>query len=262
MRNHVICGSPGPIEWGIRVAQSNGGGDNDGTDLAGMGAVPLAAAMPRLNGPLASGDLDRALERAGDGAFVIGGDGCIVLWNRAAQKILGYSARDVLGKPCCEIFAGRDDRDNRLCHQGCHVTTLVKLGESVQNFDMQTRSKAGERVWINISILALPNDQPGGGATVHLFRDVTAVRELRDLVHERVMASAPPSPGPGIDETLTRREVEILKLMGTGLNTRGAADRLHVSCATVRNHVQNIFGKLGVHSRLEAVAFATRRRWL
>jgi DNA-binding NarL/FixJ family response regulator len=35
-----------------------------------------------------------------------------------------------------------------------------------------------------------------------------------------------------------------------------------VSSATIRNHVQNIFGKLGVHSRLEAVAYATRHRLL
>jgi DNA-binding NarL/FixJ family response regulator len=33
-----------------------------------------------------------------------------------------------------------------------------------------------------------------------------------------------------------------------------------VSPATIRNHVQNILGKLGVHSRLEAVAYATRNR--
>ena len=92
-------------------------------------------------------------------------------------------------------------------------------------------------------------------------KEIDAVA-LRDLVHERLTASAPRAPGAGIEETLTRREIEILKLMGTGLNTRAAADRLHVSGATIRNHVQNIFGKLGVHSRLEAVAFATQRRWL
>jgi DNA-binding NarL/FixJ family response regulator len=50
--------------------------------------------------------------------------------------------------------------------------------------------------------------------------------------------------------------------MREGLNTEHAARRLHVSSATIRNHVQNIFGKLGVHSRLEAVAYATRHRLL
>jgi DNA-binding NarL/FixJ family response regulator len=50
--------------------------------------------------------------------------------------------------------------------------------------------------------------------------------------------------------------------MAGGTNTAAAAERLHVSPATIRNHVQNIFGKLGVHSRLEAVAYATKHRML
>ena len=65
-----------------------------------------------------------------------------------------------------------------------------------------------------------------------------------------------------VSGTLTRRELEVLRLMGGGANTKVAAERLHVSPATIRNHAQNIFGKLGVHSRLEAVAYATRHRLL
>ena len=41
-----------------------------------------------------------------------------------------------------------------------------------------------------------------------------------------------------------------------GASTRAMAERLHVSPATVRNHVQHILEKLGVHSRLEAAASA------
>jgi DNA-binding CsgD family transcriptional regulator len=48
--------------------------------------------------------------------------------------------------------------------------------------------------------------------------------------------------------------------MTQGLSTALTAERLHVSRATVRNHIQNIFGKLGVHSRLEAVAHANKHR--
>lgn len=58
------------------------------------------------------------------------------------------------------------------------------------------------------------------------------------------------------------REQEILRLIIDGHNTAALADRLHVSRATIRNHVQNIFAKLGAHSRLEAVAFATRNQML
>jgi len=207
----------------------------------------------------AGGVLDAALARAGDGAFVIGPDGRITLWNKAAELILGYQARDVLGRPCCDVFVGHDVDGNRLCYQGCHVMTLGRMGESVQSFDMRTRAKGGRSVWLNVSILPVAAER--GGMTVHLFRDVTATKELLTLVHERLASSADPVGGTGAT-ALTRRELAILRLMSQGLNTAGAAERLHISRATIRNHVQNIFGKLGVHSRLEAVAYATKNRVL
>lgn len=199
------------------------------------------------------------LDRAGDGAFVIGADGRIALWNRAAERILGYPARDVLGRPCCDVFVGTDGSGNRLCYHGCHVMNLVKLDEPVQCFDMRTRARNGRAVWLNISILSATGT-PAGACTVHLFRDVTATKELLTLVHER-LAGPSAGNGPGsAGASLSRRELEVLQLMAQGASTSVAADRLHVSRATIRNHVQNIFEKLGVHSRLEAVAFATKHR--
>jgi PAS domain S-box-containing protein len=213
--------------------------------------------------PLGDAGLEQALARAGDGAFVIGPDGRIILWNRPAEKILGYTAREAIGRPCCDVFVGRDDNDNRLCYQGCHVMTLVKMGDAIQSFDMRTQTKAGKPVWLNISILTMGgNGKNGGPLTVHLFRDVTATKELLTLVHERLAPPAAPGDRPEAASALTRRELEVLRLMGQGINTAGAAERLHVSPATIRNHVQNIFGKLGVHSRLEAVAYASRHRLL
>lgn len=203
--------------------------------------------------------LDTALARTADGAFVIGSDGVIVLWNRAAEKILGYTAREVIGRPCCDLFVGHDDQGNRLCYRGCHVMTLVKMGDAVHSFDMRTRSKTGRPVWINVSTLVVPTGRTGGPLTVHLFRDVTATKELLTLVQDRLAA---PAVGPASGEILTRREIEILELVATGASTHAIAERLHVSPATVRNHVQNILGKLGAHSRLEAVAWATRHRML
>jgi PAS domain S-box-containing protein len=203
--------------------------------------------------------LARALERAGDGAFVVSADGRIRVWNRSAEKILGYPAREVIGRACCDVFRGHDEHANRLCYPGCQVTTLLGLGESVQAFDMRTTTKAGRPVWLNISVLAFPRPD-AGAVTVHLFRDVTATRELVRLVHERLSASAEPQDPAA--EALTRREIEILKLLALGVRTADIAERLHVSRATVKNHVQNILAKLGLHSRLEAVAYANRHRLL
>jgi len=57
---------------------------------------------------------------------------------------------------------------------------------------------------------------------------------------------------------LTHREREVLEALANGESTADLARRLGVGPATVRTHVQNVLAKLGVHSRLEAVAFAIR----
>ncbi len=208
-------------------------------------------------------DLDALLGQTADGVCAVSSDGKIALWNRSAEKILGHSAREVVGRPCCEVFVGRDASGNRLCYKGCHVLTLVNRGEPVQHFDMATRTKAGKPVWLNISILVVPGSRPDTSTTVHLFRDVTASKEIEILVRERLAQTLPPpSPESDLPPELTRRELEILRLVATGANTRAMAERLHVSLATVRNHVQHVLEKLGVHSRLEAAAYATRHRLL
>ena len=203
--------------------------------------------------------LDEALARTADGAFAVDAEGRIVLWNRAAERILGWSAREATGRACCDIFVGFDAHGNRLCYAGCHVMALVTRGDPVQSFDMKTRAKKGQPLWINVSTLTVPGVAARAPLTVHLFRDVTATKELLTLVHERLAA---PTAGDGAASLLTRRELEILRLIAAGTSTRTAAERLHVSPTTVRNHVQNILGKLGAHSRLEAVAMATRQRLL
>jgi DNA-binding NarL/FixJ family response regulator len=57
---------------------------------------------------------------------------------------------------------------------------------------------------------------------------------------------------------LTRRELEILQLLAQGLSNEVISRQLFISPTTTRNHIQNILGKLGVHSKLEAVAYAVR----
>jgi PAS domain S-box-containing protein len=210
--------------------------------------------------------LNQALAQAGDGTFTITSDGEIALWNRAAEEILGYTACEAIGRSCCDLFNAHDDRGNRLCYKGCHIRALVRMGEPVQAFDMQTRTKAGRPIWLNVSVLTTSvlttsdgNGSNGNGPlTIHLFRDVSSTKALLSLVQERLALSAAPPE----TSDLTRRELEILRMVATGASTKAAAERLQVSQATIRNHVQNIMSKLGVHSRLQAVAYASTHRLL
>ena len=67
--------------------------------------------------------------------------------------------------------------------------------------------------------------------------------------------AAPPSPASPFPE-LSEREAEILELIARGLANQPIADRLGIAQKTVRNHVSNIFGKLEVRDRAEAVVRA------
>ena len=61
---------------------------------------------------------------------------------------------------------------------------------------------------------------------------------------------------------LTRREREVLSLLAEGEDNEGIAEVLVISPQTARTHIQNILGKLGVHSRLEAAAFVAQNNIL
>ncbi len=78
-----------------------------------------------------------------------------------------------------------------------------------------------------------------------VLRELTAARRHR-TESERLVGS------------LTPREREVLRCMVAGLGRKAVAERLYLSPHTVRTHMQNVLGKLGVHSTLAAVALARR----
>jgi len=51
--------------------------------------------------------LEELLAQSADGAFIVDHNQRIVAWNPAAEKLLGFMARDVIGQPCYQILGGR-----------------------------------------------------------------------------------------------------------------------------------------------------------
>jgi DNA-binding NarL/FixJ family response regulator len=81
-----------------------------------------------------------------------------------------------------------------------------------------------------------------------------------DELLARVRVRLPAAPEePSLPSDLTKRELEVLRLLSDGLSQKEIASSLVISSKTVAAHIQHILGKLGVHSRAQAVAQAYRR---
>lgn len=200
-------------------------------------------------------DLAATLADAADGVLAMGVDGRIVLWNRSAQALLGGRRRsDAIGRLCWDVLGGRDERGAPICGPECHVLRKVKAGKPVPRFRMRCDTVAGRRVSLDLSTLSCRTQRATGPLVVHLLGVTPADIGEQKPAPKRVAESLG-GPGP-----LTPRELEVLGLIRDGLTTRASAERLRVSGATIRNHTQNILRKLDAHSRLEAVAAASRQR--
>ena len=107
--------------------------------------------------------------------------------------------------------------------------------------------------------------EAGAGAFIHKSRAasdlIEAVRQVGNgasLIPPSMIASLLSRNGEiGVKrDSLTAREREVLRLMAEGESSREIADRLGISYATVRSHIRSFDTKLGVHSKIEAVAAA------
>jgi LuxR family maltose regulon positive regulatory protein len=87
-----------------------------------------------------------------------------------------------------------------------------------------------------------------------------AHRGIRTAYVGHLLARAPAEPVPAapspLIEPLSDRELEVLRLIAAGLSNREIAQKLVITPGTAKWHANNIYGKLGVHSRTQAVALA------
>jgi two-component system, NarL family, response regulator LiaR len=107
----------------------------------------------------------------------------------------------------------------------------------------------------------------GADALVKAIRAVAAGEAVLDpsiarRVAGRFARSGDGRPEEGLPEPLTEREMEVLRLAARGLKNQEIAGELSLSVRTVQTHLGNIFGKMGVSSRTEAVLGALKRGWL
>jgi DNA-binding NarL/FixJ family response regulator len=95
-----------------------------------------------------------------------------------------------------------------------------------------------------------------GHSLISPFMATKLLREFNALARQAAAREQLPAPA------LTARELEVLRLVARGMSNREVAGMLYISENTVKNHVRNILEKLHLHSRMEAVMYAVRKRLL
>ena len=207
------------------------------------------------------------ISNTADGGFAVDEDQRIVHWNEGAEKILGYSAKDMLGRFCFEVMKGVDESSKEVCYLGCPVIDCAKRGYTTPGREVKVKAKDGTYRWLSMTHTYVRGKNRHLAALVHIFRDITegmeAIRTLGRISREVSPYGSPATAkAPEIHHhgELTEREKQVVTMLAQGEGTSDIAKKMIISNATARNHIQSVLVKLNVHTRLEAVAHVLRNR--
>lgn len=191
---------------------------------------------------------------ASDGMFVTDDRQRIVAWSSAAQRMLGFSPEEVVGRTCYQVVMGREPDGHPVCGRSCTVTRNARRGRGTAAYEVVARARDGSTRCLSNSVLVVEGPERAFHV-VHLLREAAG----GPLVTRRTPVDVPAGVDEAMVETLTRRELEALRLLARGATIDEIADTLTISVLTARNHIANIGRKLGAHSRLETVLLGMRR---
>jgi PAS domain S-box-containing protein len=209
--------------------------------------------------------LAELLEGTTDAAFTVDLQGEIRTWNKAAENLFGHPASQVVGQACSAFVGGRLDGRKVVCCQSCDVLECVGAGLDVSNFDMEIRTRAGRRVWVNVSLLVTYDEHTKRRLVIHFMRDIRRRKKAEQLTSEMfriaksLVSNAEQSGELPPILPLTAQEKKILGLFAAGKATKEVAGELQISVSTLRNHISHINQKLHTRSRTEAVMQALKR---
>lgn len=199
-----------------------------------------------------------------ESAFASNRNGRIVDWNESVERLLGHASSDVIGRHCFEVLDGKDIFGNRFCHYRCAVRCMIRRHEPLNHWQLNYRTASSDRINVLVSAIVLNNNTPSDFVVVHVLKpivsaDVESGLGAPDKQGNRISVDVLEEEGTCPVE-LTAREAEILQLLAAGSATQEIVRLLCISEDTVRTHIRNILNKLNVHSRLQAVCLAIRRR--
>lgn len=188
----------------------------------------------------------------GAAVWVSGPDRRIEFINRRAQELLDVGADGVAA--CCDcVVAGADVTGRPFCSPRCPMLAQAEDGGELQPVTLQVRGRGGAVRWVRLLLIPIAAPDGAGFYLVHCALNADRDRRFERYLTKVATRSAC-GAGTSRREPLTPREGQILRHLANDEDPWTIARRLHLSHVTVRNHVQHLLGKLGVHSIQEAIA--------
>ncbi len=109
-----------------------------------------------------------------EGVFTLSTDMTLTSFNASAERITGYSAEEVLGKPCRMVFG------TARCDEVCPIRQMANTGKSVTGIEMDITTKGGTTVPVSLSAALLRDETGEVIGAVETFRDLSRVRLLTE----------------------------------------------------------------------------------
>jgi len=197
------------------------------------------------------------LFRAVDGVFAVDAGQKIIFWSPSCAQLLGTPCNEALGRRCSEVVRGKDPAGQPFCGGGCCMSRLTQGDNAPGAFPLRVHQSDGSELRLSVNIVLVPSRRKDRWTCVHLLHRGEAADTL-EVLEYNTLQRRPTSASPNTISSLTARENEILQLLSEGLSVSVMSQLLNVSRVTVRNHLQHIQAKLGVHSQVETVAYAYR----
>ena len=122
---------------------------------------------------------DVILDSIADGVFTVDNEGRVTSFNRAAEKITGFSRDEALGQLCFDVFRAS------ICQEACALQKTLDTGKQIINLPITILTRSNRELPISISTAALRDASGRVVGGVETFRDLSVIEELRKELTDR-----------------------------------------------------------------------------
>ena len=179
-RCRILTRDNSEIEISLNTSPLKGaGGDTVGVVVVFRNLNEMVEMMERLTA--LSHEMIREKERSeaiinsiADGVITVSRDLRITSFNRSAENVTGYKAREVIGEPCRSIFR------SAACEHDCPVREAFRTGEPATGVEVEILARDGSRIPVSMNTALLRDENGEVVGAVESFRDLSRVRKLTE----------------------------------------------------------------------------------